>query len=219
MPFGIVPGKRRPLMLDTFLQLLIEEFNRVSLDLQTSVRSWDSYNEHKFDLRCHLVMVTGDTPAISTVMGTKGHNAISPCRFCHIIEVPFRPNQKTTYYYPLEPPKGHVHPADSNTPPLIGLPPDTLYMRTNARHRIDARRAELNAAFAKARGLNRLPILAKLDTIDFPCSFPIDMTHLIYQGSVPIMADHWEGKFFSHMREDRWFDYAQFGKDLGDAAC
>ena len=48
------------------------------------VTIYDALSKENFVLRCHVVMWTGDMPAISKLMCMSGHNAYLGCRFCYI---------------------------------------------------------------------------------------------------------------------------------------
>ena len=48
------------------------------------VRIYDASLKENFILRCHVVIWTGDMPAISKLMCMSGHNAYLGCRFCHL---------------------------------------------------------------------------------------------------------------------------------------
>lgn len=45
---------------------------------------YDGLSKENFLLRCHVIMWTGDMPAIAKLMCMSGHNAYFGCRFCHL---------------------------------------------------------------------------------------------------------------------------------------
>jgi hypothetical protein len=45
---------------------------------------YDALLKENFVLRCHVVIWTGDMPAISKLMCMSGHNAYLGCRFCYL---------------------------------------------------------------------------------------------------------------------------------------
>ena len=45
---------------------------------------FDSMLNETFTLRCHVVIWTGDIPAITKIMHLTGHNSYLGCRFCYI---------------------------------------------------------------------------------------------------------------------------------------
>lgn len=79
--------------------------------------------------------------------------------------------------------------------------------KVNSRHlenRSDKQhRAELNELQetgdlegAKKQGIKRVPVLARLRSIDLPRSFPIDAMHLFYENVIPNLFNHFRGRFF-----------------------
>ncbi len=48
------------------------------------VSIYDALLKETFILRCHVIMWTGDMPAISKLMCMSGHNAYLGCRFCYL---------------------------------------------------------------------------------------------------------------------------------------
>jgi hypothetical protein len=68
-------GPAAPIELDTFLEPLVAEL----LELHDGVSAYDAYQQENFVLHCHLVLITGDTPAILKGLHLTGHNGYSPC--------------------------------------------------------------------------------------------------------------------------------------------
>jgi Transposase family tnp2 len=87
LPLGLTPGPKAPKDLDSFITPFCEELHL----LQTGVKAYDSLTKSEFTLKGHLVLVTGDTPAISKLLHLSGHNAIYLCRACNL--------QGTLYHY------------------------------------------------------------------------------------------------------------------------
>jgi hypothetical protein len=103
LPLSVTPGRRTPKDLDSFLLPLIHELRQ----LRDGVPAYDAPEQSQFLLRAHLVLVTGDTPAISKIFHLLGHNAIYPCRIFWAEGYPLMiesSRQKTQYYYPLSVP-------------------------------------------------------------------------------------------------------------------
>lgn len=73
-PLSVTPGLRAPLDPDPFLLPLIKELQQ----LHTGIPVIDSAARSRFLLKAHLVLTTGDTPAISKILHLSGHNALSP---------------------------------------------------------------------------------------------------------------------------------------------
>src|SRR5436305_7022498 len=101
-------GPADPVELDTFFEPMIAEL----LQLHQGVPTYDAHQKKEFILRAHLILVTGDTPALSKVLHLTGHNDYSPCRFCNLKGTPYQisykrkgtERYKTQYYYSLTPP-------------------------------------------------------------------------------------------------------------------
>ncbi|ODQ55459.1 hypothetical protein SAICODRAFT_23497 [Saitoella complicata NRRL Y-17804] len=139
-------------------------------------------------------------------MGLRGHNAMVPCRFCKVVGSPYRHSgNRTTYYDPLPHPSAPL--VQDNPNPTNPVPTSyrtaRLPMRNDRDHRYDMQRS-----------------MNKLETIDFPRSFPINIMHLTYQGPVLIMVEHWEGTLFKDedLAEPWVQNWEEFGKSLADAA-
>src|SRR5579862_3398918 len=80
LPLGLTPGPKAPKDLDSFITPFHEELHL----LQTGVKAYDAFTKSEFTLKAHLVLITGDTPAISKLLHLSGHNAIYPCRACNL---------------------------------------------------------------------------------------------------------------------------------------
>ena len=82
LPIGIIPGPQSPSDLDSFLYPFITEARQLS---STGVREcYDGSTQTYFRLRVHVVLCTGDTPAIAKLLRMKSATASSCCRFCNI---------------------------------------------------------------------------------------------------------------------------------------
>ena len=60
---------------------MIEEAERLS---RVGVSCYDAYRENTFYLKVHIVLCTGDTPAVAKLLSIKSSTAVSCCRFCKI---------------------------------------------------------------------------------------------------------------------------------------
>jgi len=71
---------------------------------------YDSISKQDFLLHCHVIIWTGDIPAITKVMCLTGHNAYLGCRFCYL---------KGTYwghvYFPCSMPRGYNNNIDCSS--------------------------------------------------------------------------------------------------------
>jgi hypothetical protein len=90
----LIPGSFNKAFIDTWLSPLIAEL----LELHSGVAAYDGASQGDFTLRAHVILVTGDGPAIAEVMGTKSpRKAKQSCRLCPFTGTQGR-NRK--YYYP-----------------------------------------------------------------------------------------------------------------------
>ena len=68
---------------------------------------YDGFLKENFLLHSHIIMWTGDIPAITKIMCLTGHNSYMGCRFCYIKGV-YCSNRKHIYY-PCNMPKGYTN--------------------------------------------------------------------------------------------------------------
>jgi hypothetical protein len=157
-----------------------------------------------FNLRSHLVLVMGDSPAISKLIYMTGHNGYSPYRFCTIKGTPYRisykfrntERNKTQYYYPLTPPRDT--PPDHPALTYRIYDPDNLPCCTNAGFVSDAREAAADETgrVTQETGIKYPSILFHLPTIRYPYCFPIDVMHLVYLGLTRDIVALLNGSYF-----------------------
>jgi len=81
LPLAITPGPNEPVDIDSFLSPMVDEVQQLSKD---GVQCYDAYTEEMFRLRVHIVVCTGDTPAIAKLLSMKKSTAKHCCRFCCI---------------------------------------------------------------------------------------------------------------------------------------
>src|SRR5205823_11328071 len=64
--------------------------------------------------------------------------------------------------------------------------------------RIDARliATRRNIAYAKSKGINSETCFTRLNSLDFPKSFPPGAFHLFYENIIPNLFNHMRGCFF-----------------------
>lgn len=97
---GLIPGPKSPIMIDTFLQPLVDEMKV----LQNGIDGvFDADAGQEFMLHAHVVLFSGDGPAVSQAAGMKAPgNARIPCRVCTFEGTAFRlgPANRVRYYYP-----------------------------------------------------------------------------------------------------------------------
>lgn len=81
MFLGVVRGPKAPQEIDTFLRPLLDELKLLFNGIDDVL---DGSTGQRFKLRAHIVIVTGDLPAVSKLTGTMGVSAKSYCRFCQV---------------------------------------------------------------------------------------------------------------------------------------
>lgn len=192
LPLGLCPGPSQPKDLDSFLIPFIDELKL----LDKGVPAYDALSQQPFSLKAHLVLVTGDTPAVSKLFHLSGHNAKHPCRACKLEGLPYvkhyktkkaKQRQITTYYYPPRPPAITLR---QNT--IIKLNLSQLDHRTAQSYKVDARSGD--PTHTGVKGMSSLFIF--LDTVHVPRSIPFDVMHLVHLGFVRDLCRLLNGTFF-----------------------
>ncbi|CAE6386878.1 unnamed protein product [Rhizoctonia solani] len=164
-------------------------------------------------LRAFLIIIFGDIPAISKMLMIKGHNAVSPCRFCYIQGVLCRLAKSSVYYVPL------ARPGD----PPVFVSPNQLVPRTHELFlaHYDALEAAPTQAernrLAKGFGINSRAIFSRLKSIDLATCAPYDAMHLLFENLVPNMIRHWTSNFKGlgqgtgdfELAEDDWIEIGE----------
>lgn len=194
----IIPGPNEPRDMGSFYPPFLK-----SLELLThGVNAYDGWRKEEFLLQAHLCLVTGDGPALAKMMGLKGANAMSPCRYCHIQgEGDPTSNHK---YYPYKS-RSFV-----NTDWDGSNDKDDICLRSNLRMQIvDAMRSN-DPALQKQYGISTLSWFLDVKTLDFPRSFGIDIMHLF--GNIAKMFwKIWTGAMLWPGDDDH-FDYSVLSK-------
>ncbi|KIY60656.1 hypothetical protein CYLTODRAFT_363809, partial [Cylindrobasidium torrendii FP15055 ss-10] len=153
-----------------------------------------------FALRAFLIVAFGDIPAVSALMGMKGHNARSPCRMCEItgVRIPSKP-RVTTHYVPLDR-STHPH-VLANDDAIKVFNATNLPLRTHtgllaqANEVANAATATQADALATQYGIKHVPLLSTLHSMSLPTSFPYDFMHLIWENLVKNLVLLWTGEF------------------------
>jgi hypothetical protein len=176
--------------LDSYLYQLLQELEQ----LQQGVPAFDAITGKPFLLKAHLVLVTGDTPAVTKFFHLTGHMGKHPCRACNIEGIPHRtmsvakkgkqPRAHTQHYYPLGP--DVMVPIRSRTKGSR-LPRSNIFIE-NLRHRTHeeyirdglAAQRDHSSHASLHSSVKRVSLLALLLTISFPESCLFDLIHLIY---------------------------------------
>jgi hypothetical protein len=207
--YGVIPGTVKS--LDSYLVPLCDELK----ELATGALTLDPWEEELFWLHVYLMLGFGDYPGISKLTHMKGHNGLHPCRFCEILGV--RIEGGKVHYVPLYRPEGSIDPTN-------------LPMRSHdkfIKQGTSVLEAPTNVAaeqLAKDSGIKGVSILASLNTLDFPFSFPLDFMHLIFENLVPNLVRHYTGTFkdldsgtedYELSKED-WSEICKAGSASGD---
>ena len=188
---SIIPGPKKPKDIDSFLYPLVEEL----LQLCHGIRAFDANTGILFCLRAFLIVAFGDIPAMSLLLKMKGHNAIASCRSCNIRGLRIPEGDATVYYVPLD---RSLHPDAGR---IRSYDPKELPMRTheefmqNAESVITAPTRSEEEKLAKGYGIKGKTILAMLDSLSFPKSFPYDFMHLIYENLLKNLVLLWTNEF------------------------
>jgi hypothetical protein len=200
---GLTPGPKAPKDLDSFIAPFLDELKL----LQNGVLAYDAHTDSQFLLKAHLVLVTGDTPAISKLFQFSGHNAKHPCRACHLEGTPFvysytkkknneTVNGKTTvYYYPRRP---------------------DIPLRTYESYLQDGRASLANPDASIETGIKGISPFNELSAISIPNCIPFDIMHLVYLGFVRDICMLFNGSYRGgSIHIDGIEMSAQAWKDLG----
>lgn len=165
MIVGMIPGPREPKDFASYFETLLADLQVLST---TGIRAYDGYRKETFQLKAHVCIVTGDTPAIAKLMAMKGSNAISPCRFCSIKGQ----SNGRHWYYPRD---GHL-----------------LQYRQDLRREAIMVSAANNEELRKTHGITGLSFLFSIQTLHFPNSFGLDCMHL-FSNVAKMMWNLWTG--------------------------
>jgi hypothetical protein len=186
---GVIPGPKAVKDIETFLYPLIEEL----FELMHGVPAYDAKNEEMFVLCAFLILAFGDIPAIAKLMSMKGHNGKVPCRACEILALRIPESQNPAHYTPL-----HRFPTSE---PGCSYDPLNLPLRTHTHMMSQAREVIRAASDAEAKrlstqyGINRVPLLSLVPSLEFPTSFPYDFMHLVWEGIILNLLLLWTGDF------------------------
>lgn len=195
LSLGVIPGPKKPQDCDSFLWPFVQELLR----LAQGVRAFDVLTKTLFILRAFLILVFGDIPAVSMLMRMKGHNGVSPCRMCEIKGLRVPGTRATTHYVPLnQTPHPDVQQDQNRTQKYDSR---NLPLRTHSSFlaqaaEVDAATTNVSAAnLAKTYGIKGRPLLSFLHSLSFPCCFPYDFMHLIWENLIKNLVLLWTGEF------------------------
>ena len=186
---GEVPGPEKPKDMDSFLYPAVQEL----LKLSVGVKAYDVVEKEIFTLRAYLLTIFGDIPAVSMLLRMKGHNAIYPCRLCTIRGVRIPKSKTSTYYVPLS-----YKNLQSDRP---DYDPVNLPLRSHKQFVAQAKEVQSaktnteSEKLAQKYGINGVPLLSILGSLDLPLSTGYEFMHLIFENIVPNLALLWSGSF------------------------
>ena len=189
----LIPGPNDAVDLKSFTKPLMKDLETLSL----GIPAYDGHRKKHFTLKGHLCSMTGDTQAISKIMGMSGSNGKAPCRFCSIVGI--RNDESKHYYYPL------------NERTIVEKP-DHLTLDSEIGLRLNLRRDITLVLRGKDKdemmntGIKSKSWLLKTDTIVWPGSFGLDIMHLI-SNVAKMMWDLWNGEKLLPHRADGPDDY------------
>lgn len=185
-----MPGLSQLKVLSSGLEPLVDDFKI----WQDGLRAYDGDSSSYFLSKVHIVLVTGDQPAVAHMMGMKGHNGKSPCRYCHIHGVCIRreSSRAAHYYFP------HTNRTDidiSNLEMRFDLAGDMLRLRDEGRS--DRFTRSIRDQQDRDSGICRHHYSAfhALPSIHFPRSFPPDIMHLFLLNIAKDVTYMWMGQF------------------------
>jgi len=205
---GFTPGLNNPKDMDSYLWPLVQEF----ITLDKGLDSWNGYREKDFQLKAYITIVTGDMPGRAKMQGFKGSRASRYCPYCYIQAV----NLRSTLYYQLHLPTDL--PATKANRNRTSYNPLSLPLRNDH----DTRKAAQDIVthggpqgdqLGKLQGINMVPILSRLRSIDVIRSFPPDGMHLWWENVIPDLVKHWRGKFNTITVETREDSYQNSEED------
>jgi hypothetical protein len=190
IPLGVIPGPNSPKYILSFFFPFLEELK----ELAHGIRTYDAELQESFHMHAYLITAFGDMPAMSKILGLKGHNGYCPCRFCLIRgERNLKAVKNTHYYVPLRSPNRPGQPQDDGWDPR-NLPKRTL---KNVNEHLEiiqkTQGVELRKELKKFYGVSSKSSLLNIPSLTFPDSFPPDIMHLFFENICPMLRDHWTG--------------------------
>lgn len=193
---GHIPGpSQKKIDIDSFLRPFINEMKLLQVGVSDT---WNAFTEEKFTLRAHLITISADTKARALLAGTTGCNSYRYCPYCCAFAI-----WNKHCYCPFSLPRPETVPAEQRSKVFqSGFKPlniQTLPCHSN----VDRRRIGFNALMdsnwkhsAKTQGITRFTIFSELHSVNLYSAFVLDMMHLGWENLIPMMMEHWMGKFF-----------------------
>ena len=207
--YGVIPGTVQN--LDSYLIPLHDELN----DLAKGTLTLDPWAEELFWQHVYLILGFGDYPGIAKLTRMKGHNGLHPCRFCEILGI--RAEGRKVYYVPLYRPEGPVDPAN------LPMRHHDRFIQ-QGREVLEASTSAAAERLAKDSGIKGIPLLASLNSLNFPFSFPLNFMHLIFENLIPNLVRHYTGTFKDldsgiedyDLPKEVWSEICKTGSASGD---
>ena len=191
IPYGITSGPKSPTDLISFLDPLIQCFEKYSV--HRAMRLWDG---RLAQVRLFLVLVTADTPAMSKIIHSRGHNAISPCRFCTIKGILGGGNH---YYYP----SSLQSAAAKMKRRTVYFKPERISEKRRDHEKLlralekieKLEEGQERSNISREIGFKRVPeLVVRLSSLKLFESFPLDIMHILYINIPKYMWKLWSGR-------------------------
>jgi hypothetical protein len=187
---GVIPGPRTPKDYHSFLVPFEDE----CVLLAAGIPTYDCISAAVFDLHAYTIFGMGDILAVEKLLNTKGHNAFCPCRSCKMKGIRNISGGDTIYYIPLTHPDLPGEPRRSWNPTNLPLRHhDDFIDITNRLQTLKLVKDRKQLTFYE--GINGLPALRRVGSLDFARSYPWDIMHLFFENIVPNLVKLWSGKF------------------------
>lgn len=167
-----------------------------------------------------LAFGTGDLPAVSAMLGIRGHTAKCHCRYCLIEGIPEFGKPRSAQYFPLQFPSGQQFALYNKEGANIGTARSTKHYQINdivnptswlartpekfkeAHDTIESMKSNPTISksdlekYQKKTGINGKTVLTLLPSMIPPQCFPLDTMHLIMLNIFWRMFLLWSGNFF-----------------------
>lgn len=155
----------------------------------------DPISNESFNYRAHLILFQGDIPAITKLMGAKGHNSKRPCRYCLI-----SPQMATNGSYYCCHFMPH-HSTNRNVYSKVDYDMynrESKYVREDQGWRENALRVEFGNQIASVNeGISHFSPFLQLNSVVVPFSFSLDIMHCIIENVANNLWSYVTGDFHS----------------------
>jgi len=182
---GVIPGPHAPKNLNSFIFPFYQECKRGAIGIPT----FNSITHQLFNLRFYLLFIEADLVALMKCGCWRGPGAICGCPKCPVpgVHVAGSP----TYYYPHQVSEEIGSLTDEL---LANLKNHDFYLQ--AYEEVDLAHTDRERSRIQQRkGINGVPILSLLPSVDLGRSFPFGLMHQLFENACPNMVRHWKGIF------------------------